>query len=368
MTDNTRSRIAALSMALVLLLSVVAGFGAGPAAGAGNMSVDTETTDTTYVSDLQSGTTVANMAGNDSLVETVSIRSDSNNTKVVIEHKADGYAVDVNSSGEFIATGSTLNYRNHTFTHADVIDVEHAPGENVTMLATAYNNTTLADADQVTTNFTWYAEFDNSTATEAITDGEVSASDFVTVSNESGTGLAFLKWGDADKTRVELTNQQVPNETFYVVAHNGSAADDFSSAIDAFDSQGKLSTVLGAGAVGPNAFVKIESDDKTVLAPVYGQEAPSDAEGVYVVATKDAGGSTGFAIHGMAQEFDSNTVDITVASGTGTNGWFVAYLTQGLPSLSMFGGFADFAGFVGGGLGSVAIAPAFIGARRRRAS
>lgn len=334
---TTRSKTLVLLMVLLVPLAAVGGVGA-----AGTITEDTETTETSHQSELQNSTTVNNITGNASETVTVELESDSNKTKVTLNRSGTGMpTAAVNASGVVVkhnASGAENSYLNHSFTHAQLLDVEHAAGENVTMRAWMFNNT--SHSAPATANLTWFADFGTETATEVISDSDVSAEDVVTVTNESGGWFSR----DTDKTRLEAEDVTVPNDTYYIAAANESAADDLTRALDEFSSSEKISTV-GFGAVGPNAFVKVSSDDQTKWVPVYGQDIPDSVDtdqDLYAVASNsEVGGTAGVAVHNIDETFDASTVDVTMAAGTGTSGWFWGY-TLGFNPLSMsIGGGGD---------------------------
>lgn len=327
MDSSTKSRIAAALIAL----SVLSAFGMG---GAGaSAGFNTETTDTPGQSEIVNGTVLSNITGNLSTEHVVSVTSDTNNTKVVLTADGAGYDAAVDTDGEFVENASGTLYRNHTFTNGDLLDVEHTPGENVTMTAIVYNNTSVADGDADSANITFYAEFNNDTATEVVTDGDVDAGDLATITSENFT-IAGYELSSTDNSEIEAEDLEVPQETLYIAAANGSVADDVTSVLDDFDTESKASSVLSGW--GPNALVRVSDGDTTRYVPVYTGEAPDDAPDTYGVVTNDIGGTSGLELHGLSEHFDAgDEVDVTAAFGTGTSGYLWGYLSQGITSMGM---------------------------------
>lgn len=352
MTGTTRSSIAAVFVALTLVVAA-----AGGGAAAGTATIDEETSTTNYQSEIVSNTAVSNPTNNTSVVKTVTTKVDTNDTKTVIKPENGSYDSAVNSSTENVdhnVSGNEENWHNATFTHGDLaLDTEHAPGENVTMLAVAYNNTSMSDSDQATGNVTFYLDYNNDTTTEVIDDDEVDDSDLVAVTDEDG----LLNLTTTDNSEIEAEDMEVPNETLYLASANGTVSDDIDAVVDDFDSESVASNVFSVSLWGPNAFVSVSDGDTTTYVPVYVEEAPDDAPDTYAVVTDDIGGSSGLAIHGLDEEFDSgDDVDVTAAFGTGTDGFFTGYVTQSVTS---------FTGFIFGGVGGTFALLAPLSLRRR---
>lgn len=355
-----------LTKSLVLITVLMVAFAGGPggaAGAAGTVSVDSSTTGTSHTSEITNSSTVQGIEGNASNSTTVELQSDSNKSKVKFNRSGTGMpTIAINASGVNVAhnaSGNNNNNLNHSVSHDQLLDTEHSPGENVTMKAWLYNNS--SHTSPATSNFTWFADFSTATGTEVITDADANSSDFVTVTNES----SWFGWSETDKTRVEKTDVAVPNDTYYIAAANASAADDLSRSLDAFQSGEKIS-VAAIGAYGPNAFIKVSDSDKTVYVPVYAESAPDSVDtstDLYAVASStEVGGTSGVAIHNIDEEFDSSTVDITMATGTGTDGWFWGYAMQGFSSFGPMN-------LGGGGAFAISGGAAFLfAARPRRAS
>lgn len=372
-SNTTRQRLSAVSLTVMLVLSVFSGaILMGTAGAANDADHDDETAVTTPTSDILDGTTVGNVAGNASNYTEIHAISDTNDTEVVLRDKGDDYVFYANSSLKFEGSNSTDTFRSANISHDTFLTVEHAPGENVSITSTVYNTTNVSRSDAVSDKVTAYLEFDNSTTTETVTDSEVDDGDVAEVTEEDSNevlGVAVPFSDGADKSRIEAEDKEIPNETVYIAANNGTVADDFSTTLDEFDSEGTMSSVLAFS--GPNALVKVSDGDETMYVPVYAESAPDDVdedEDAYATVETVAGTDV-IAIHNLDETDswdDGDEVDITAAAGTGTDGFFLGYLTQsvGLDGiLSVVGGFGGLTAGLGG-LGTLGIAGA---AARRRA-
>jgi hypothetical protein len=365
---STRQRLSAVSLTAMLVLSVFGGVViAGPAAAAGNADHDNETAVTTPTSGVLAGTVLGNVKASPDNYTEIHAISDTNDSKVELADNT-GYVFYRNTSMTFEGENSTSGnlFSSANVSHDVFTLLEHEPGENASFTSTIYNTTNVSDSDAVTDEVTAYAEFTNDTGTEALTDADIEDEDVVTLTDEDGFSVAGFNLTDGDsKVRMEAEDRVVPNEdgTYYVVAANGSVADDVTTVRDKFDSAGKMSSVWSFW--GPNAFTSVSTGDSTHYLPVYDEEAPDSAPDSYVVA-KEMQGEQVFAYHGLA-ELDGldagDEVDMTLAAGTGTSGWFSGY--AGVPSILQIS--LDFGGLTAGaGLGAAGtIAMAGAAARRR---
>jgi hypothetical protein len=365
-SNTTRQRLSAVSLTAMLVLSVFAGAAfVGPAAAAGNADHDDETAVTTPTSGVLAGTVLGNVKASPDNYTEIHTISDTNDSKVELSAD-DGYVFYENGSLAFVGENTTHQFSKANVSHDVFTLLEHEPGENVSFDSTVYNSTNVSEDNAVTDEVTAYAEFTNDTGTEALTDSDVDASDVVTLTDEDGLSVAGFNLTSGDsKVRMEAEDRVVPNEdgTYYVVAANGSVADDVTTVRDDFDSEGKMSSVWSFW--GPNAFTMVSNGDTTHYLPVYDEAAPEDAPDSYVVA-KEMQGEQVFAYEGLTklEGFDAgDEIDMTLAAGTGTSGWFSGY--AGIPSIMQIS--LDFGGLTAGaGLGAAGtIAMAGAAARRR---
>lgn len=304
-----------LVLVSVLLLTLAAASG-GVSGAAGTITVDGKTTDTSTTSEITNSSTVDNLNGNASNATVVQLKSDSNNSKVEFNRSTGpGYIVATNASGHNVAhnqSGNENNYLNHTVTHDKLLDIEHSIGQNVTMKAWLYNNT--SHSDPATSNFTWFAHFTNETHTELVSDSDVADSDSVTIENVSG-------WTAIDKDYTKFSYESVAvdgaNTTIYVAAANTTVNDDFGQLTSDASSGEKVSGLNPLGAAG---LVKIaDGEDTTAYAPVFVSSVPDDFEtsGATYVVLGSAGGTDAMEIH-LGDKFeDSSEVDITAYTGNG---------------------------------------------------
>jgi len=151
-----------LVLAALLVLSV---FGAGLAAGAAP-SVNTETTDTTYTTEIEDGGTQEH---NDSTSTIFSWSADSENSKIIVE-QGDEELFSATPDHEDNANGTY--YYNQTFADdgSDYEGLEVGADENVTLNVTLINNTEAEDPDK--TNISWTYANDEETAFIASEDPE----------------------------------------------------------------------------------------------------------------------------------------------------------------------------------------------------
>lgn len=349
MTAITK-RLGAVLLALTVLTAAMTG--AVAADYTAPPSVDTSgTDDTSTTTELQSGDTIANFTGNETKSTTIQWLSDANDTKVDLARNGSTHVAYVNTTPTTVVWNSTDadGHFNATFSHDQLLDVQHKPGENVTMDYTLVNNTSVSSPSSAIQQ--WYTEWTNATATETVTDPEVASGSIVSVENKSGW-LTF----DTDRSTVTLENAAAPNKTFYIAAGNSSVAADFGAVIS--DTSGdKVSKLVLS--TGPKAFVKVSTDDTKTFAPVYTKgNVPSDAPDTYAVM-QSVGGTNGMAIHLGPDYAGASSVDIKAAAGDGfplAIFTWSGYLTQAAMSF--------LPGMIAGGAAALA-APLFVAGRRR---
>lgn len=369
---STRQRLSAVSLTAMLVLSVFAGaVFVGPAAAAGNADHDNESAATTATSDILAGTTVGNVDGSSDNYTVARTISDTNDTEYVLEDADGGYVVYANDSLNFEGENTTHQFHSANISHDELLDLEHQPGENVSVTSTVYNTTNVSRSDAVSDSVTAYIEWDNTTATETISDADVDEGDVVEVTSEEATSFAGFDLpfsSGTDKSRIEAEDKEIPTETLYVAAANGSVADDFSTTLGDFDSEGTMSSVLAFR--GPNALVAVSSDDTTRYVPVYAESAPDsvDTDDDTYAVVKSVSGTDMIVLQNLdeVEGWESgDEVDITAAAGTGTSGFFVGYLTQSLGLDGILSVFSGFGGLTASFGGVAALGVAGAAARRR---
>lgn len=345
------------SVAAVCMVFLVALAGAtGAAAGdyTAPPSTDTSTTDdTASTTELTAG---ENRTFNQTQNETIQWIAPSNETQVTIARNGsdhDSYANGSAAVAFWNATDGDGHY-NATVDHSQLLDTEHAIGENVTMNMTFVDNASLDDANQSVGAEQWYLEFDNSTTTEVVTTSDVDAGEIVTVTNESGFGVFGVSIFGADESEIE-TERQVngSNTDVYVAFSDSNVSEDFTDATEGAAAGDKLSAL----SMSKNVML-VESDDGEMAAvPVYYQEAPDDVseDDTYAVQ-QDVGGTEGVAVN-LGSEFDdADSVTVTTVGSAGFTTFLTTYVRSSFSNA--FGMFMST-----GSLSLAFIAP--IGLRRR---
>jgi len=164
------------SLLLVLVMVVAAAGGAMAAAP----TVNTETTDTTYTTEIEDGGTQAH---NDSTSTVFSWSADSENSKIIVEQD-DEELFSATPDHEDEASGTY--YYNQTFADdgSDYEGLEVGANETTTLNVTLINDTEAEDPD--TTNVSWTYENDEETAFIASEDPETEADEGGIFSSLSG--------------------------------------------------------------------------------------------------------------------------------------------------------------------------------------
>jgi len=343
--SSTRERLLGVSLTTMLLVAAVGGVVVTPAGAAGSADHDNEGSVSSSTSDIVAGATIGNVAGRMDNYTNAQIITDQNASKYVIEDNATGYRAYVNTSLEYLATDGTSGdvHLRANISHDEILDLEHAPGENVTIDSIAFNETNEDSAVNDTVQA--YIEFDNKTATETITDADAQDTDLVTLMNDSG-----LVTVDTDATEVTMEDRSIPNDTYYIAAANGTVSDDLQSVVDAADSSPGVSNVW---APGPNAFALIQTDDmdSPTPVPVYtADNAPDDEDGWYVTIDEDVGGQSGTAIH-IPDDVDADEMDVTFKAGDGVNAFAYLWQFDTLNLGDIIPSTIDFSGLTSGGVG-----------------
>lgn len=291
-----RSRGAALLMAVLMVLSVMAG---GALAA---LTYDNETTKTASTSDWQDGTAVSDL-DNSSKVSTVEVQSDnatdgeSFTLRMVVNDSnsaQDGQTIYEDTSN-WTATNSTAGYYEQNVTHGEAFeDLERGANETVTVdVKTIWNE---SETDEESATISIDAQNDDNPRL-VVDDRATIESTGITV---PVAGLTLFE-GDADAAQQE-SNISVNNNTTTLTVHANSK--NVSDAMDAATAD------TSSGDLTPDAYVKVNDQ----LVPVFDQSA--DAEWLdngtetYAVANGDT-----VTVENVNETYDSGTTSVDVVVG-----------------------------------------------------
>lgn len=289
------------SLVLVLVMLVAAVSGAMAAAPA----VNTESTDTTYQTDVQDGGT---QAYNATTSTNFSWSADSTNSKIVIEQDNETL---YSATPEYDDSASGTYYYNATLADdgSDYSGLDADAGEDVTLNVTLINNTEADSPD--TTNVSWTFSNGNVKAFE-----DVDTSAIQTASD--GGYLSFLS-DDETKAKTDSTVGIAGNETETVTV--SVAGTEMGDAMDLAAESTESGDVIWGSASSLNG-------DYVVVA---NQEAPDtdwfNDSSAY--ATYDADSQT-LTYHNVDEWVDSDAQDVEL-SATGNDGlglWNTASMLQ----------------------------------------
>jgi len=288
------------SLLLVLVMVVAAAGGAMAAAP----SVNTETTDTTYTTEIEDGETQEH---NDSTSTVFSWSADSANSKIIVEQDNETL-FEATPDHEDEASGTY--YYNQTFADdgSDYEGLEIGAGESVELNVTLINDTEADDPDE--TNISWTYANDEETAFIASEDPETEEEDDGFFSSFSSLNV-FAEDDDEDVgTVVSSDETTVTNNTSEV------RLDTLDS--DLTDAYAASTEDASDGDILWNSQTHVDVEDgEDQYVPVFYQEAGDkdwldEDEDAYATVSED--GET-MTIHNpdelLGEDEESATMDVT---------------------------------------------------------
>lgn len=339
--NSTTKRVVALAMVAAMLGA------AGPAAadyGTAPAIDSSGTDDTGSMSEVQQDDTLGEnntFAANSSKTKTFQWIAATNNTSIEFRNNETGILTHTNSTPATVVWNSTDSdgHFNATVDHGEFADVEHATGENVTIEARMINDTSVDDANQTTSNMTFYIEWDNSTSVQNIDSSDVGDNSIATVTDETMSVLGKnITFGPAGETSADVeTNERSVNgsNTDVILAFSNSSTQDmFDDAASDASSGDKLSSLTSM----TRTAVTVSDGDTTVAVPVYQESAPDsvDENDTYAVY-KSVGGTQALVVNLGDTFSDSSSVTVHAIGSAGVTDMLPAYASAATGSL--FGGF-----------------------------
>lgn len=320
---------------LYVLLVVASAFMVATAGmgGAAVTGTDTETTDTSYESEVQAND-VRNITDNGSVAHqfTVTASNESDSAEYpaldLLNNQTGDVRVEndsaVNASGPY-AAGS---YFNMTVDNGDLKVIEHDQGENVTVTAQFTNNSSTSIVDH---EFTFYLEYDDNRTVQVVNNSEADPddpADAVTYESED----RFLL-GENNETTVAYEDQSVngSDTQMVVVLDNSTLLDDYDEVATDASSGARLSdagfSVLGGA---DKNVVLVEADDTTYYVPLFKSEAPDDwgDDSTYAVYDEDYAGETAIRINKGSALEDVDTFDSVEVIGAADRGDHIGFFTD----------------------------------------
>jgi len=308
----------AKSLLLVLVMVVAAAGGAMAAAP----TVNTETTDTTYTTEIEDGGT---QAYNATTATNFSWSADSANSKIVIEQDNETL-YEATPDHEDEASGTY--YYNATLADdgSDYDGLEADAGEDVTLNVTLINNTEADDPD--TTNVSWTFANGNAEAFANVEDADLQTP------AEGGIASSLAFWSDDETDPAKLEEKTVGiegNETETITV--SVAGTPMADALDASTEDAEDGDVIWSSAASMDGeyiavtageepdtewfedgstYAVYDSDDKTLTYHNVDERTSEDQQDLELSATGNDGLGIGNTAS-MLQSYDASNAWVTAA-------------------------------------------------------
>lgn len=286
----------AVRVAGVLLLAALV-VSAAPASG-DVLSTDTDSTDhTSSVSQIQAEnnlTAVTGISGNNTThITQVVAENVTENPVMEIEVNGTGYVAHVNASMTNVSTARASEgvHYNASFQEGHLADIQHGIGENVTVHAAYYNNSSDTTKDH---NITFYVEYDNSTTTENVNDSDVSNGDIATATEEDGIFGTSIR--ATDESEIETGDRKVDGQQtdVVIVLSNTSVNTDYDSVIASDTEAGDALFAM------PLSVSSAALEAEKLPVRVYYKQAPDSVDttsDTYAVYHEDYGGEPAVVVN-----------------------------------------------------------------------